>query len=120
MHEGTVLLKFRIMLLAKQLPNVNALTSPTLRQLPAGIVTSRVVMKPLWSIEEWNEWCAALLATPTGKAFLPGVIAFRQQQAEIRKRPAQAPRYRHPTKRTPYTLKGQSRVVVQGTRPAHQ
>jgi len=122
-HESTVLLKFRIMVLAKQTPHVNALFFPTIRQLPSCVVASRSLSKPLWTRREWNTWCDQLSENKKGKAVLPLNIMRKESQIELaqtcdafRKRPARSDNRNFKRKRTPFTLRRQGSLVLGGVK----
>ena len=122
-HESTVLLKFRIMVLAKQTPHVNALFHPTIRQMPSGVVASRSLSKPLWTTNTWNAWCEKLGENNRGKAELPLTIMRKESQIELaqtcsafRKRPARSDNRDCKRKRTPFTLKRQGSLILGGVR----
>ena len=124
LHESTILLKFRIMRTAKQLPHVSACSFPTMRQMSYQIVSTRVACKPLFSSEQWKAWCDELLDKHVRKAALPLNEQRKTEQLQLRKRPAHMKkpatlaRTDPKRKRTPFSLARSGRLVLQGVKPS--
>ncbi len=124
MHQSTLRLKLRCILMAKQLVHSLALYNPTIRQMAASMVLSRVVTRPLWTTRTWAAWCGEAKrhdGLPL-KATTPLAAARQREQLAVRqsvmRRPAGSIVHRRPRKRTPLTLKREGSLIVGGVRAA--
>lgn len=105
LHQSTLSLKLRILVLAKLIAHNTSLYSPTARQMSSSQVLARRIGAGLWTQEEWQNWACEGGA----KAILPTDQQRRAESEKVRKfnlkRPASKLKKpaakRH---RTPFTL----------------
>lgn len=120
-HKATLILKFGILTIAKQLPHEAALARPTTQQVPSSVVLCRAATRALWTDKGWRAWCRKLHGgAVVRKADLP-LDQEKRQQAEavrqwMRRRPAAAPVKVAPRKRTAFTLRREHSVLSSGVK----
>jgi hypothetical protein len=114
MHRSTLLLKARYMHFGKLITHHNASRHPFGRVTTEGLVLARAVTKPIWTLENWRQWCADQKTDGMpAKAKLPLHTSRKHEEASTRnwiaKRPA-AKTSRQRIKRTPLNAKRQHKL----------
>jgi len=125
LHQSTLALKLRILTLRKQLPHWSAMCWPTTKQMSPGLLLAATVAKPLWSEEDWDQWCAELGGRIRGKVLKADLPVHAQRRQEVnrlaawlKKRPAGSAPVTVRKKRTAFTRVRQDALIRSGIRHA--
>ena len=118
LHRSTLRLKLRLMQYRKLLTHHIATCYPFARMTAEGVVLSRALAKPTWSVETWNAWCEEQRRDGgQSKADLPLMrsrdIEIAMVKGWVQKKPASK---RRRIKRTPFSAKRQHQLKVGGVK----
>lgn len=119
-HQATLHIKLRILLLAKIIAHDNALFKSTLRQVPSKIVLARSISCSPWNTTSWSSWCSGLRSNGVvRKADLPLNAERSSQVLAVRKWTCKRPACQQKTpksnfKRTAFSRQRISKLRMQG------